>query len=260
MKAVKKQKFYIFSLIFSLVEGRVRVEFPLTDSKAVRQEEINSNAAASAALLFDSAATKQLKDIGDKCKNDLLEICNTIASEKKITVSSLINMQAIMAMAEKLPVSEEEMLNIPHVTKANYEKVCKRLLTVTQHYAAMRMAIMIDVEEQQQQQQGNNSDTDGTDWGQLARSSNNDTPSRGGSGTKRKRGWNTGSSSGGGSQRRTGGRKTTRARATPKKRGGSRYKRGRGSASGTPARVPPGTVTSRAPKLMPVPGPSTNRW
>lgn len=224
------------------------MEFPLTDSKSVRQEE---GGAAAAAILFDSSSNKQLKEIEGKCKNDLLEICNTLASERKITVSSLINMQAVMAMAEKLPVSEEEMLNIPHVTKANYEKVCKHLLPITQQYAAMRMAIMIDLDEQEASAMGAN---DSTDWGQLARTTSSGTPGRGG--TKRKRGWTTVLPS----QRRSGGRKTTRrAATTPKKRAtGGRYKRGR--ASGTPARSTTTTRRTQGAQLMPVPGPSTTRW
>lgn len=127
----------------SLVEGRVKFEFPLSlkEVKAIRQDEIaNAGGAASAALLFDSAISKQLKEVHEKCKNDLLDICNSLASEKKITVSSLINMQAITAMAEKLPETEADMMNIPHVTKANFEKIGKRLLSVTQHYAALKLS------------------------------------------------------------------------------------------------------------------------
>lgn len=235
-----------------MVEGRVRLEFPLTDSKAVRQEEVTpGGSAAGAAMLFDSAATKQLKEIEEKCKNDLLEVCNTIASEKRITVSSLINLLSIKAMAEKLPETEVEMLNIPHVTKANYEKVAKRLLSITQHYAAMRMAIMIDVDEKEAAAMTGNNDS--TDWGQLARSSTSNTPS---GGTKRKRGWNTNLPS----QRRTGRKGAAARRATPKKKAtGARYKRK--GASGTPARTT-ATITRRNPNpnLMPVPGPSTTRW
>lgn len=243
-----------FLLLSSLVEGRVRLEFPLTDSKAVRQDDVNSGGSAAATAMFESASNKQLKDIEEKCRNDLLEICNTIASEKKITVSSLINMQAVMAMAEKLPMSEEEMMNIPHVTKANYEKVCKQLLPVTRHYAAMRMAIMVDLDEKeaeamQQQQQHN----DSTDWGQLANNSSSSTPAP--AGVKRRRGWITNLPS----QRSRAGRKTTR-RATPKKRAAAGGRQKRGRASGTPSRAAATARRTQATNLMPVPGPSTNRW
>lgn len=234
--------------LYSLVEGRVKLEFPLTDPRSVRVEDVNAGSSGSA--LFDSAVTKQLKDIESKCKNDLLEICNSLASEKKITVSSLINMQAIMAMAEKLPMSEQEMLNIPHVTKANYEKVGKQLLPITQHYAAKKMAIMIDLDDREEASVAN---TSGTDWGQLARSSSTGSS---GSGTKRKRGWITVVPS----QRRAGG--AAKRRATPKKRATGRHKRRGGGASSTPARATTSGKRMQPSRgnLMPIPGPSTNRW
>lgn len=122
------------------MEGKERLMFPLTDPKSVRNNDFATNsAAAGSALLFDNGVSKKLKEIEEKCKNDLLDICNSLASEKKITVSSLINMQAITAMAEKLPETETDMMNIPHVTKANYEKIGRKLLSVTQHYSAMRL-------------------------------------------------------------------------------------------------------------------------
>lgn len=42
-------------------------------------------------------------------------------------------------MARDLPVCEEEMLKIQHVTKANYIKYGAKLLEITVGYAAERM-------------------------------------------------------------------------------------------------------------------------
>ena len=41
-------------------------------------------------------------------------------------------LQAIRVMAQKLPETEEEMLKIPHVTRANFVKYGAPLLEVTQ--------------------------------------------------------------------------------------------------------------------------------
>lgn len=240
------------------MEGKEKLMFPLTDPKSVRNNDFATNSAvAGSALLFDTGASKKLKEIEERCKNDLLDICNAMASERKITVSSLINMQAITAMAEKLPESEEEMMNIPHITKANYEKIGRKLLSVTQHYAAMRLckprdlrtprndfthcslfhfpAIMIDVDEK------------------VARSSSVGTPNPGG--VKRKRGWITHLPS-----QRKNAKKTTR-RATPKKRGTGGRRRGasqsRTTTTATTRRTATATTTSN---LMPVPGTSKSRW
>ena len=42
-------------------------------------------------------------------------------------------------MSIELPESEEEMMKIPHVTRANYEKYGESLLDVTQRYAAQKL-------------------------------------------------------------------------------------------------------------------------
>lgn len=42
-------------------------------------------------------------------------------------------------MSKSLPESEEEMLRIPHVTKANYDKYGHSLLDVTQRFAAQKL-------------------------------------------------------------------------------------------------------------------------
>lgn len=253
------------------MEGKEKLMFPLTDPKSVRNNDFATNSAvAGSALLFDTGASKKLKEIEERCKNDLLDICNAMASERKITVSSLINMQAITAMAEKLPESEEEMMNIPHITKANYEKIGRKLLSVTQHYAAMRLckqrdlrtprndfthcslfhfpAIMIDVDEKEAAAMTAN---DSTDWAGLARSSSVGTPNPGG--VKRKRGWITHLPS-----QRKNAKKTTR-RATPKKRGTGGRRRGASQSRTTTTATTRRTATATS-NLMPVPGTSKSRW
>lgn len=46
-------------------------------------------------------------------------------------------------MAQELPQSEEEMLKIPHVTKANFVKYGAPLLEVTQQAAARKNGKLI---------------------------------------------------------------------------------------------------------------------
>lgn len=122
------------------MHGKVRIMLPMTDSKSVRQEDVASNiGTVGTTPLFESSATKQLKEIEEHCKKELLDICNSLASERKVQVSTIINMQAITAMVEKLPESEADMLNIPHVTKAVLDRIGRRLLPVTQNYASKRM-------------------------------------------------------------------------------------------------------------------------
>lgn len=65
--------------------------------------------------------------------------CRSIASEKNITMASVINMQALKIMSERLPETEADMMSIPHVTRANFEKFGKRFLEVTLKYTAEKL-------------------------------------------------------------------------------------------------------------------------
>lgn len=125
-------------LFYRLFQSNFRMQFPLTLREAaavIRQDDLLGSA-----LRMDTEANKRLKSIEEKCRNDLLEICSNIAIERKVTVASVINMQAITTMAEKLPETEAEMMQIPHITKANYEKFGERLLAITQNYAAQKLS------------------------------------------------------------------------------------------------------------------------
>lgn len=50
-------------------------------------------------------------------------------------------MQAIQEMSQILPETEEEMLKIVGVTKANFEKYGRQLLEITQEAAANKFGI-----------------------------------------------------------------------------------------------------------------------
>ena len=77
-----------------------------------------------------------LLDLQERCYKELMEIIKGIAGALDISASSVMNMIAIRAMSQKFPDTEEAMLQIPHVTKANFEKYGKALLDITQKYAA----------------------------------------------------------------------------------------------------------------------------
>lgn len=81
---------------------------------------------------------QQLSELEDKCYRDLLDICMTIASEREVNVASIFNIQALKTMAKVMPETKIDMLRIPHVTEANFEKYGKKLLEITQNYAAIR--------------------------------------------------------------------------------------------------------------------------
>ncbi|XP_078047077.1 Bloom syndrome helicase isoform X2 [Augochlora pura] len=97
----------------------------------------NSNSAAVATVsTVTKKADKVLQELQDRCYKELMEIIKGIAGALDVSASSVMNMIAVRAMSQKLPDSEESMLQIPHVTKANFEKYGKALLDITRKYSA----------------------------------------------------------------------------------------------------------------------------
>lgn len=79
----------------------------------------------------------------DRCYAELMTIIRGIANTLDVSASSIMNMVAVRAMSQRLPDTEEAMLQIPHVTKANFVKYGKALLEITQKYAAEKIGIYI---------------------------------------------------------------------------------------------------------------------
>lgn len=77
---------------------------------------------------------REITKLKVKCHEDLLDVCRNFATERSVTMSSIMNLSAIKNMSETLPVTKEEFLNIQYVTKANFEKFGESLLTVTKKY------------------------------------------------------------------------------------------------------------------------------
>ena len=83
----------------------------------------------------DVAPSTCEKSIKSNCFDELLEKCRNISTEKNITLASVMHIEALKQMSNLLPVTEQEIMQIPHVTKANYEKYGKSLLEITTKYA-----------------------------------------------------------------------------------------------------------------------------
>ncbi|XP_065093126.1 recQ-like DNA helicase Blm isoform X2 [Ochlerotatus camptorhynchus] len=204
----------IGSKIEKLMNREVRINFSTkekTTTKKIQQIAVGNEAK------LDSQSKTQLKELQERCYNDLLDICRALAAQKNVTLASVMNMQALKAMAERLPETQAEMLALPHVTKANFEKYGQQLLEITQNYAAEKLCLMLDVEDDSSDSE--NSDT--TDWGRLAREASVSN-SAGASGSKRRRSWGSG---GRGAKRFRKGRTKSKARAK------TTSTRGRGASS-----------------------------
>ena len=110
-----------------------------------RKEETSASSSSGVATVSSTSnrtdnnkpdLNKELNDLKQKCYTELAEIVNGIAGALDVSANSIMNMVALRAMSQQLPENEEEMLKIPHVTKANFDKYGKALLDITQKYAA----------------------------------------------------------------------------------------------------------------------------
>lgn len=85
-----------------------------------------------------------MKEIEENCYKELIDMVQTFANSAECSTSAIMNMMSLRVMSQQLPESEEEMLKIPHVTKANFEKYGKDLLDVTRQYAAEKISKIME--------------------------------------------------------------------------------------------------------------------
>lgn len=155
----------IGSNVEGLMQGSASIEFAI-DTKKSKAGKATTNENVNLNQNRIEASNPELEELKTKCHHDLLEKCRSLASERNVTVGSIMNNQAIKAMAQELPETEAEMLKIPHVTKANFEKYGKELLAITQQYAAEKLCIMMDMQDEDDHI--SDSDNEQTNWSSLA--------------------------------------------------------------------------------------------
>lgn len=218
--------------IDKLMNGNEKVQFAqkITEIKTKRPNDAvaivvpaaaagSATGACTSRLVLDDTTKYDWEPLNDRCHNDLLDLCRKYSSQLKVTMVSIMNMQAIKQMSRDMPVSEEEMMRIPHVTQANFDKYGKEFLKITERYASeklckylivrkwfgmlitvliisfWKLGIILDLEEQQKQSVQSEpgplsaiddyaGSDDETNWSQLAASSSQ---APGSSGRKRKR-------------------------------------------------------------------------
>ncbi|XP_017062194.1 Bloom syndrome protein homolog [Drosophila ficusphila] len=137
---------YLGNNISKLMEGTPSFEFAVTKNA--------KEAKAAVASVSDSAASSSgdgMREIHERCYTDLLDLCRTIASQRNVTMASIMNIQALKSMAETLPLNEKDMCSIPHVTKANFEKYGAKLLEITCNYASEKLLMQAVLDEEEEQ-------------------------------------------------------------------------------------------------------------
>ncbi|XP_015186899.1 PREDICTED: Bloom syndrome protein homolog isoform X2 [Polistes dominula] len=135
----------------------------------VRAAKSSSNAVAVVSTVT-TKANKALQELQERCYTELIGIIRGIAGALDVSASSIMNMIAIRAMSQQLPDNEEAMLQIPHVTKANFDKYGKALLDITQKYAAEKYVLLNETDENSTD--GNDEDANSWNTGEGSSYSN----------------------------------------------------------------------------------------
>lgn len=131
----------------------IKVELPMKTSS-------NNSATVATVSTVTKKIDKVLLELQERCYKELMEVIKGIAGALEVSASSVMNMIAVRAMSQRLPDSEQAMLEIPHVTQANFVKYGKALLDITQKYAAEKYVLL---SEEKAESSGSDDDDGGWD-------------------------------------------------------------------------------------------------
>ncbi|XP_069695186.1 recQ-like DNA helicase Blm isoform X2 [Periplaneta americana] len=164
----------------ALLSGRCKIMFPMRGSTSNNQQ---TNATKTSESMTDGSMNAELRELQDRCYHELMDICSMLADALGVSSASIMNVQALRAMSHRLPETAEEMLQISHVTKANFEKYGESLLSICKQHATEKKAILKEIEKQKKK----NEALQETEW--LSTDMNAESPyfSSGGKQTDRKR-------------------------------------------------------------------------
>lgn len=119
--------------IEELMKRNVKFEFHIREKTTIQQEDVMSNDTNNPLM------NEELKELTQRCYDELVKYCQEIANEKHIQLGSVMNLEALHKMSKILPTSQKEMLKIQHVTKANFDKYGAKLLDITSAFEAEKI-------------------------------------------------------------------------------------------------------------------------
>ncbi|KAJ0174957.1 hypothetical protein K1T71_009098 [Dendrolimus kikuchii] len=158
-----------------LMNGGLRIIFPMKVEK--KASLVVGNAPAQPCE--DTPINALIKRLEERCYADLVEACREMGEARGASLAAVMPQAALKAMSVRLPEVQADMLNLPHITRANYDKYGAELLKITSAYALEKTGLLMqhqDELEQEQQTKENDFQEDGsgsdTDWGALANSAN----------------------------------------------------------------------------------------
>ncbi|THK33110.1 Bloom syndrome protein homolog [Diachasma alloeum] len=108
-----------------------------------------------------SSSTKpgntDMKNLQDECFAALMRDIKGYAGAIEVSATSVMNPIAVRAMSQQMPTTKEAMLQIPHVTESNFEKIGKALLHILKDFAEKK-AVLEAIEAAQEEEVNDESD------------------------------------------------------------------------------------------------------
>ncbi|GBP58169.1 Bloom syndrome protein homolog [Eumeta japonica] len=158
-----------------LMQGHLRIVFPMkVDTKSNKLAVPGAPRTARA----DSPLHAQIKRLEERCYADLVEACREMGAARGASLAAVMPLAALKAMAARLPETADDMMALPHVTRANFDKYGVGLLTITSQYALEKMGLLMEHQDEVEAEETRNcsgsgsagaAGRDDTDWVALAR-------------------------------------------------------------------------------------------
>lgn len=126
-----------------LMSGQTRIKFAIENCKAEKNKKADVYTKDNESC---KAVNQALEELSEECYNKLVQKCSEIAYAQNITVTSILNEEALKIIAKSMPTTEDEIMKIAHVTKANFTKFVKQFLEILMQYAGERALIELDMD------------------------------------------------------------------------------------------------------------------
>ncbi|ODM99475.1 Bloom syndrome protein, partial [Orchesella cincta] len=124
-----------------VLSGFTKVQFPVSKPK----EKAPTNAAEKSLNLELEGTIGALQKA---CYRDLIIMCKEIAAGMGVTQwTTIMSAQALRAMSVAMPETPNEMLQLPGVTKANFDKYGAKLLEITVKSSADRFTLLAEEQD-----------------------------------------------------------------------------------------------------------------
>ncbi|CAG4955596.1 unnamed protein product [Parnassius apollo] len=158
-----------------LMSGGLRIVFPM---KNERKPSLVAPVASSSGA-DNSSINALIKRIEERCYADLVEACREMGAARGASLAAVFPQAALKAMSVRLPDTAADLLALPHVTRANYDKYGAGLLAITAAYAVEKMGLLMQYQDELEAEKKKENDFDEdedseTDWSHEARSALSD--------------------------------------------------------------------------------------